>query len=66
LVPRRDQRAVRLSTAISSAILRRCSAALRLALACLTQWGDVIVQDLLLDPPERGAHRPRTCPLDAG
>ena len=34
----RDQRAVRLSTSISSAILRLCSAASPLRMACSTQW----------------------------
>src|SRR4029077_226794 len=33
-----NQRAVRLSTAISSASLRLCSAALPLTMACSTQW----------------------------
>jgi hypothetical protein len=55
---------VRLSTAIQLGDLGRCSAALLLALACLTQWGDVIVQDLLLDPTRRAP--PAHLPLDAG
>ena len=47
-----DQRAVRLNTSISSAILRRCSAALPLTMACSTQWDDVLTQYLLLDAPQ--------------
>jgi hypothetical protein len=49
---------VRLSTAISSAILRAAAT----GIGVLDAMGDVIVQDLLLDPPERRAHRPRICP----
>ena len=49
------QRVERASTSISSAIFRRCSAALPLTMACSTQWRDVVAQHLLLDAPQRRA-----------